>query len=130
MSSRKQIAANTGAYLTEAQALEGVVARIIEKVDPEAVWLFGSRARGTHRPDSDFDLLVVTKLEDGEAGYDYDRVYAPVLGTGVGCDVIPCRIDDFQHEAESPTGLVREVLQTGVRLYAKSKAPQPASTRR
>jgi predicted nucleotidyltransferase len=130
MSSRKQIAANTGAYPNEAQALEGVVARIIENVDPEAVWLFGSRVHGTHRPDSDFDLLVVTKLEDGEDGYDYDRVYAPVLGTGVGCDVVPCRIDDFQREAENPTGLVREVLQTGVRLYDKSQARQPASTRR
>lgn len=25
------------------------------------VWLYGSRARGTHRPDSDVDLAVVTK---------------------------------------------------------------------
>ena len=79
--------------------------------------------------DSDFDLLVVTRLEDGESGYDYDRVYAPVLGTGVGCDVVPCRVDDFLREAESPTGLVREVLQTGVSLYEKPKARQPAPAR-
>jgi uncharacterized protein len=25
---------------------------------PEAIWLFGSRARGDNRPDSDWDLLV------------------------------------------------------------------------
>ncbi len=31
----------------------------------EGVWLFGSRARGDHRPDSDLDLLVVkTSKED------------------------------------------------------------------
>jgi predicted nucleotidyltransferase len=129
MNNPAMIAANKGSYASESQALQAVVARIVEKVDPEAIWLFGSRARGTNRPDSDFDLLVVTKLEDGESGYDYDRVYAPVLGTGVGCDVIPCRVDDFQREAKSPTGLVREVLHTGVSLYEKPEAHQPFATR-
>jgi len=107
-----------------------VVTRIIDQIDPEAIWLFGSRARGTHRPDSDFDLLVVTSLADGESGYDFDRVYAPVLGTGVGCDVIPCRVDDFEREARSATGLVRAVLDEGVSLYDKSKAHQSLASRR
>jgi predicted nucleotidyltransferase len=105
------------------------VARIVDQIDPEAIWLFGSRARGTHRPDSDFDLLVVTRLADGESGHDYDRVYAPVLGTGVGCDVIPCRLDDFEREAESRTGLIRAVLDEGMSLYDKSKAHQSAAPR-
>jgi predicted nucleotidyltransferase len=129
MSTPETITANKGSYASEAQALEAIVTRIVEKVDPEAIWLFGSRARGTNRSDSDFDLLVVTRLEDGESGYDYDRVYAPVLGTGVGCDVVPCRMDDFLREAESPTGLVREVLQTGVSLYEKPEARQSPPTR-
>ncbi len=113
------VAANTGSFGTESDALHAVLGRIVDQIDPEAVWLFGSRARGTHRPESDFDLLVVTKVEDGEKGYDYDRVYAPILGTGVGCDVVPCRLDDFEREAMSRTGLIREILQTGVRLYDK-----------
>ena len=33
--------------------------RIVEKFDPLQVILFGSRARGDARPDSDVDLLVV-----------------------------------------------------------------------
>lgn len=130
MNTRAIVVANTGSYSSESEALQAVVHRIVDTIDPEAIWLFGSRARGTHRPDSDFDLLVVTKLEDGEQGYDYDRVYAPVLGTGVGCDVVPCRIDDFQREATSPTGLVREVLQSGVSIYDKHQAHNPAHTRR
>lgn len=109
--------ANVGSYGTEKEALATVVKRIVSAVDPVSVWLFGSRARGQHRPDSDFDLLVVTKQEDGEAGYDYDRVYAPVLGTGVGCDVVPCRADDFAREASSSTGLIPEILRDGVQLY-------------
>ncbi len=117
MSVDADIAANTGSYATEAKALQAVVGRIVSAVSPVSIYLFGSRARGDHRPDSDFDLLVVTQQSDGEAGSDYDRVYAPVLGTGVGCDVVPCREDDFNREALSSSGLVREVLTHGVRLY-------------
>ena len=37
----------------------GVIDRIVEVLAPEQIWLFGSRARGTAGPDSDWDLLVV-----------------------------------------------------------------------
>lgn len=112
---------NTGNYGSEQEALDAVVKRIVAMIDPVEIWLFGSRAIGTNKPDSDFDLLVVTRIEDGEAGADYERVYAPVLGTGVGCDVVPCRLDDFQREAGSPTGFVRHIVQTGIKLYESGK---------
>lgn len=115
----REIAANTGIYRSESEALSAVVERIVSAIDPEAIWLFGSRARGTNRHDSDFDLLVVTRTADGEAARDYDRVYAPVLGSGVGCDIVPIRQDDFDRESKSNTGLVRDVLRDGIALYDK-----------
>lgn len=40
------------------------VKRAIQELDPQAeVWLFGSRARGDARPDSDWDLLIFTELD-------------------------------------------------------------------
>jgi uncharacterized protein len=39
--------------------LRFLLARIEETYRPLQVWLFGSRARGDARPDSDWDLLVV-----------------------------------------------------------------------
>jgi len=45
------------------------VKRIIRGLDPEArVYVFGSYARGNQRPDSDVDVLVVTKLAASEEG--------------------------------------------------------------
>lgn len=41
-----------------------IVQRIVAAVDPEKIVLFGSRARGTHRPHSDIDLLVVQKSDE------------------------------------------------------------------
>ena len=36
-----------------------LVRRVVDTLHAEEVWLFGSRARADHRPDSDWDLLAV-----------------------------------------------------------------------
>lgn len=51
----------------EARAFAGAVKNRIALFDPDArVILFGSRARGDAEPDSDWDLLVLTKNKDTE----------------------------------------------------------------
>ncbi|MET3896082.1 putative nucleotidyltransferase [Devosia sp. UYZn731] len=90
---------------------------MVDELRPAAIWLFGSRATGRHRPDSDFDLLVVARDQDGEAGRDYDRAYAPIVGLGVGVDVVPCTEQDFVEERISGTSLISEVIRTGRQIY-------------
>lgn len=46
------------------QLLEEFVKRVVERLSPCAVLLFGSRARGDHMPYSDFDVAVIV----GSAG--------------------------------------------------------------
>ena len=108
---------NRGPFASEDEALAQVVSRLVDGLDPEQIWLFGSRAQGSAAPDSDFDLLVVTKREDADSGFDYGAVYAPIRGLGVGCDVVPCRADDFEEELADPTSFCWHVVQTGRRLY-------------
>lgn len=43
--------------------LTEAVARIVHEANPEQVILFGSRARGDERTDSDIDLLIVASEE-------------------------------------------------------------------
>ena len=107
---------NRGMFASEDEALAEVVKRLVEELNPEEIWLFGSRAAGRHAPDSDFDLLVVTDTADGDAGFDYDRVYAPLKGLGVGCEVIPCRADEFAIEREDRTSFCWHIVQTGKRI--------------
>lgn len=40
-----------------------IVAGIVAAADPEKIVLFGSRARGDFRPESDIDLLVIQESE-------------------------------------------------------------------
>ena len=40
-----------------------VIERILKEIDAEMVILFGSRARGHSKPDSDLDLLIIQKEE-------------------------------------------------------------------
>lgn len=39
--------------------LRGVIDVVVDHIDPRRIILFGSRARGDERPDSDYDLMVV-----------------------------------------------------------------------
>ena len=43
--------------------LQEIAKRVIETFDPQKIILFGSRAKGTPRPDSDIDLLVIMQAE-------------------------------------------------------------------
>lgn len=113
---------NRGPFASEDEALREVVKRLVRDLAPDQIWLFGSRAQDRHAPDSDFDLLVVTKIEDGEAGFDHDAVYAPIKGLGVGCDVVPCRADDFARERNDPTSLCWQVVRSGKKLYDRAAA--------
>jgi predicted nucleotidyltransferase len=54
----------------------GAIERIVEVLDPEEVWLFGSRARETHGPDSDWDLMAVLPNTAPDRQLDIAAVWA------------------------------------------------------
>jgi uncharacterized protein len=99
--------------ITDAR-LEEAVARLVASLRPEAIILFGSRARGTARADSDYDLLVVSKQER-----DYDEVYAPVAAQGLHCDVVPCTVDAWKDAQSDVGGVLRAARDDGILLYGQ-----------
>jgi uncharacterized protein len=107
--------ANYGGHATADQALDKVISRLVKALSPEAIYLFGSRARGTTRSDSDFDLMVITRAEDGEADYDY----APLVGRGIACDVLPVLAPDFLEDKDDPTSLCFEAAHRGQKVYER-----------
>jgi predicted nucleotidyltransferase len=94
--------------------LAEAVHRLVEGLHPRAVILFGSRARGTNRAESDYDLLVVS-----ERLLDYDEVYRPVAGRGLRCDVVPCSIDAWREAHLDAGGVLRDAQDEGIVLYGQ-----------
>ncbi len=54
-------------YLALPDSVQRLVRHIVEKINPEEIILFGSRARGSHRPNSDFDFVVRKSAHDKTA---------------------------------------------------------------
>jgi hypothetical protein len=107
---------NIGCFLSEEAALAALVDRLVVALDPCAIWLFGSRARGNHRPDSDYDLLVVAKPHQAWAN-DYETTYHATAGTGLGCDIVPIAKADFDEAVSLHTSFVAMVCEEGRLLY-------------
>jgi uncharacterized protein len=117
-STQRQIKRNYGPYLSEQEALDALVSRLVAALDPQMIWLFGSRARGDARPDSDFDLLVVAKPTGADWAEDYEKVYAPTMGSGIGVDVVPCALFGYEEALELNTSFVTRIVTEGRMVFS------------
>lgn len=111
-------------YRVEATALDAAsafVARLSGKYDLSEAIVFGSRARGDHRPDSDLDLAVVlnggrgdfldTKLDMAGIAFDV------LLETGILVQAFPLWDGDLAHPGRfrNPS-LILAITSDGIRL--------------
>jgi predicted nucleotidyltransferase len=107
-----------GPFKSEAAALAYLRDRLVSELRPRMIWLFGSRARGDARADSDFDLLVVLPDDLPERAYAPEAVAAPLVACGLAYDVVPCRWSRFVVERAASEGLVARAVKEGRLLYA------------
>jgi len=90
--------------------------RLVSALAPRQIILFGSRARGTARPDSDYDILVVadTDLPFEDRGVAARRAVRDVR---VSKDIVVVTPDEFRKYSTWLTGVVRDAVEHGEVLY-------------
>ncbi|HLJ64629.1 MAG TPA: nucleotidyltransferase domain-containing protein [Stellaceae bacterium] len=94
-----------------------VLERIVPAMQPEAVYLFGSRARGTFREESDYDLLMVMPDDTPPEKLNMLRAFEATRGLGVAVEVIACRRSIFERKKLVPGTLSRTVWAEGRLVY-------------
>ena len=106
---------------TTEHAVRQFLKRLEGQYDAVGAVLFGSRARGSHRPDSDADLAVLlrgehqrflpTKLAMSDIAFDV------LLETGINISPLPVWLDEWEHpETYSNPALLQNIAKEGVRL--------------
>jgi len=106
----------------EDSLLQQMVEVIVREADPDAIILFGSRARGDARPDSDVDLLVVERASfspqrsrRGETA----RLYSALRNLPVSKDLLIYSRAEFDKWKSSQNHVVGRAFREGRVLHER-----------
>lgn len=87
----------------------------------DRIYLFGSRAKGTERPDSDYDLLLVVNFDKtGDVIKFKDKAYDVVmdilLDTGHVVSLKVFKKSEFKRLCSLGTPFTKNVLKEGIKI--------------
>lgn len=103
---------------TSDPVLAEIVNRLVAAFSPEAVYLFGSRARGDADADSDYDLLVIVPDSAPKERRRASLAYQALRGTGAAADVVVWTRTAFESRLHLRASLPATVVREGTLLYA------------
>ena len=103
------------------EAVRRFLVLVASRYDMAGAIVYGSRARGTHRPDSDADVAILIKGEHQRVLTTTlalaDVAYDVLLETGINISPLPVWLDQWEHpERFSNPALLRNIAREGVRL--------------
>jgi predicted nucleotidyltransferase len=101
------------------EAVLGPILRgLVEVFRPEQIYLFGSRARGDWREDSDYDLMVIVSDSDDPPHRRAQLAYRELWRAAAGKDILVWTRDEFEHFLPVVASLAATIKREGRLLYA------------
>ncbi|MDP8240063.1 MAG: nucleotidyltransferase domain-containing protein [Candidatus Hatepunaea meridiana] len=96
--------------------LTEIVQKITAHIDPAKIILFGSRARGNYRPDSDYDLVIVYDgpMSKREVDIGIRGLFRP---PNFALDLLVLTTSEIAKFKDIANTLEREVTENGVIIY-------------
>ncbi len=107
------------------------VARAVHRIaQPQQTILFGSRARGDHRPDSDIDVLIIKEPQPSERWLEELRDHARTLQKAQlpeasGIDVICMTRGEFDSRRHLRNNLANAIAKQGAPIIAGEPTNMP-----
>lgn len=102
--------------VTQLAALEPLIARLKEHYQPLQIWLFGSRARGAARADSDWDVAAVLPDEARSELFDPSTVWRLLHQDEFGADVVVFAKSEFDEDRSTPNTIPFVIAREGILL--------------
>jgi predicted nucleotidyltransferase len=100
------------------KTLEKIIQKILEVIIPDKIILFGSRAKGTAREDSDYDLLIIKSDIKNKRELN-KKLYRNMLGTNASVDIILETSEIIEEYKDSVGFIYKFALNEGKVVYAK-----------
>lgn len=97
--------------------LKEAVQKIITEYQPEKIILFGSRAKGEARPDSDYDFIIVKKTDER-----WIRRSLAIPNVLIQADFFVYTPEEFEKMKDSNPFMI-SALENSIILYDKEKNP-------
>ena len=104
------------------QLIQGMVDAIVCKVEPQRIYVFGSRAQGTHTTDSDVDLLIVEGEPFGPGRRrwaELKRIRKILKPFRVPKDILIYDQDEFKKWRNSINHIVARAMREGQLVYER-----------
>jgi len=99
-----------------------IVRRIVQTAQPEKIIVFGSRARGDARPDSDLDVLVIQ--DSNEPRYRRSvPLYVALAEVPAEVEVMVYTPEEVEEWSQVPQAFVTTALREGITVYERSGRP-------
>lgn len=102
--------------MTDKKLLESIISKVLEVITPDKIILLGSHARGDARPDSDYDLLVITKDPRNELKIAQD-IYEKLYNINAAVDIIVKTPESLEKSRKRFVSVVKQALQEGIVVY-------------
>lgn len=96
--------------------LQEIINRILQIIVPDKIILFGSRARGNFRKDSDYDLLVIKSGVEDEIKLAR-KIYRNLIGLDESADVMVEKPETIEQHRDNPGYIYKQALKEGVVVY-------------
>jgi len=100
------------------ELLDTIVRRILQVGSPQRIVVFGSRARGETRPDSDLDLLIIEE-SDLPRYRRPPRYLKALVGVFPAKDVVVWTPAEVEAWRNVPTAFITTALREGRTLYER-----------
>ena len=99
-----------------------IIASIVAEIHPEKIILFGSRARGQARPDSDMDLLVIARSSEPRHRRSA-KLYGVLSQFVAPMDIIVYTPQEIEDWSAVPQAFITTAVREGKVLYEKPGGP-------